>query len=336
MRNDQEEPNVMWPKCNMHKIREKTRENFWRRLPREDTTVCGLLRQRVWGVAQNPWNLKHKTDIWNPIGTETLKCMRALFFLNSLPNWYLLNEILCVWLLLRHCLFRWAQKSLYQKKMFATAFLRCKYGKSSLTHVQKWLQLSWLHIPGIFLRSTPKKDVSKMARLRYKIFRLSIWQVIPNMGTRLISTPSKSHSPNVSCTILYQSPCPPCRSHQRYSRHYPRARSPWDGTVVTACGPCISGLFFTAAPLTFRPHNHSVAPSYRWNHQKLAQQPLCQVNENPSISEMFLGTKSIFFLIPSSETRRFAKTSSFCLLFISPNYVFFCFWCFLPHIDLGH
>ena len=50
----------------------------------------------------------------------------------------------------------------------------------------------------------------------------------------------------------------------------------------------------TAITSTSRPQIHSVAPSFRWNNQKLAQQPLCQLNENPRTRGAFGNKKTVY------------------------------------------
>ena len=117
--------------------------------------------------------------------------------------------------------------------------------------------------------------------------------------------------PTLSQMYLYQSPCFGCGSGQGYSRHHavlaPDAKSPWSPPVVP-----FPVLFLPAAPLsctfTFPPQNHSVAPAYRWNHEKLAQQPLLSTKREPKHLGDAFGNKTIYF-ITSSEARCFTKTS---------------------------
>ena len=79
----------------------------------------------------------------------------------------------------------------------------------------------------------------------------------------------------------------------------PLAPSFWNSHPIPLSPPVLPFRVFirTAAPLTFtsRPQIHSVAPSFRWNHQKLAQQPLCQLNENPRTRGAF-GNKQTVYL----------------------------------------
>lgn len=173
-----------------------------------------------------------------------------------------------------------------------------------------WQAMSW---------DRPKKTVSKKAR--------SIWQGIPNMGTRMTSTPSKSHSPIVSAPFCTKTRSP----HAEVTKAIlgtnpvfaPHEKAPSSPPVVP-----FQVLFFTAAPLsctfTFRPQKHSLVPAYRWNDQKLAQQPLLSTKREPKHLGDTFGNHTVY-IITSSEARCFTKTSSFCPFSIFP--VFFPCFC---------
>lgn len=174
--------NPMWcdQKCNMHKIQEKygkflttasMRKHYCvvtsqtgvgscaKPLATATTKSSPKKREKKTNKTTKKQGEPDKTDIWNPIRTETLKCMPASFFefltkTNTWVKYFVIDYYFGI-------VFRWAQKSLYHKKNVCdTAFLRSKYGKLSPTHVQEWLQLGpcWLHIPGVFVRSTPQKE----------------------------------------------------------------------------------------------------------------------------------------------------------------------------------
>ena len=105
--------------------------------------------------------------------------------------------------------------------------------------------------------------------------------------------------------ILGTTPCSlPMRSH--------RGHRPWSFSRSCSSQQRRYHAHSPSLPkiIPFHQHTGETIKSWRSN-------PFCQLNENPSISEMLSGTKPYFF-IPSSETGRFAKTSSFCLLFIFP------------------
>lgn len=139
--------------------------------------------------------------------------------------------------------------------------------------------------------------------------------------------------PTLSQMCLYQNPCFRCGIGQGYSRHHavlaPHAKSPWSPPVVL-----FPVLFLTAAPLSctfaFPPQNHSVPPAYRWNQQKLAQQPLLSTKrESKHLGDAF-GNKTVFFY---TLFRNRAFRQDFLILFAFYFSYFFCFAFLTAHLS---